>query len=238
MPPTDRQAPPSRKLVFVSHISEEAGVADWLKETLNRDFLQIFEVFVSSDTESIDAGDDWFESVRSGLERAQVLIVLCSRASVLRPWVNFELGAAWMRGTPIVPVCHSGMTPGNLPSPLSKRQALDLRDPDGLERLYRRLASEFECGVPSRDFAELAHEVPSAPEAGMVLPGLDDDQQVARRLRRALEGKFNWRSLERAAIEAGVSEEAAARVLRADDEVLFGQGKSGNLIVGLKSRVR
>lgn len=43
-------------LVFVSHVSDDARVAGWLKETLNSHFLGIFRVFVSSDTESVDVG--------------------------------------------------------------------------------------------------------------------------------------------------------------------------------------
>jgi hypothetical protein len=40
---------------FLSHISEEAGAASVLKNALDRDFLGMLKVFVSSDTESISA---------------------------------------------------------------------------------------------------------------------------------------------------------------------------------------
>lgn len=46
------------KRVFVSHISEEAKTAARLKDALVRDFLGFIDVFVSSDTESIAAGED------------------------------------------------------------------------------------------------------------------------------------------------------------------------------------
>jgi hypothetical protein len=225
------------KLVFVSHISEEGEVAGWLKETLNRDFLEIFEVFVSSDTESINAGSEWLDSVRTALDRARIVCALCSSASVSRPWVNFELGAAWMRGTPIIPVCHSGLTPRELPAPLSIPQGLTLSEPGGIERLYRRLADEFGCRVPEKNFGELAQEAPVAAVAASPPQGLGDDQSISSRLRQALEGPKEWRTVEWAAIEAGVSEEVAAEKFRGDDGVRFSKSKAGKVIVGLKSRV-
>ena len=36
-----------------------------------------------------------------------------------RPWVNIELGAAWIKRVPIIPLCHSGLTPSDLPWPFA-----------------------------------------------------------------------------------------------------------------------
>jgi TIR domain len=229
----------SNRLVFVSHISEDAAVADWLKDTLNRDFLRLLEVFVSSDTESIDVGTPWFDSVRQALLDAGVLIVLCSPASISKPWINFEVGAAWIMDKQIIPLCHSGLTPGALPIPLSLRQGLDLSEPAGLRRLYEGLAREFGYGTPDKDFEALAREIPRvAPGETDTAAAPGDDQHIARRLRSALESsKFKWRSLEWAAVEAGVSEQTAADVFRRDDEVRFGRSKSNQTLVGLVSRV-
>lgn len=49
--------------------------------------------------------------------------------------------------------------------------------------------------------------------------------------------RFKWRTLERVAIETGVSEAEAADKLRADDSVRFGRSKKGETIVGLKKIV-
>lgn len=229
----------AKRLVFVSHISEDEVVAEWLKTTLNRDFLRLLEVFVSSDTESIEVGTPWFDSVRKALAEARVLVVLCSEASVRKPWINFEVGAAWIIDKPIIPLCHSGLKPAALPMPLSLRQGIELSDPEGIRRLYQGLAREFGFGAPERDFAELARQVPAVPAGEADEPGEQaDDRYIGRRLRAALEGsKYKWRSLEWAAVEAGVSEETAANVLRRDDEVRFGKSKTDMPIVGLVSRV-
>lgn len=230
---------PSSKSVFISHISDDEAVAEWVKRTLLRDFLQLFDVFVSSDTESIDAGTEWFRSVHDALVRSDVLITLCSPASVSRPWINFEVGAAWSLKMPIIPVCYAGLKPSDLPIPLSLRQGLALEAPDGVKRLYEALARGCACATPQADFDKLAREVPKGhPETPSGRPTADEEMTIDRRLQSSLStSKHRWRSLERLAIEAGVSEDTAARVLRDDDAVRFSKGKSGKTIVGLISRV-
>ncbi len=168
---------PGRPRIFISHISEEKAPAAQLKRALTRDFLGLVDVFVSSDTESISAGEEWLQSVAKALRECAAVVILCSPESVKRPWINVEAGAAWMRDIPLVPVCHLGLLPR-------------------------------------------------------------DDRDIRDRLRASLETtEFEWRSLERVAIGAAISEERAADLLRSDPEVRFSKGKSVNVIVGLRSRV-
>ena len=58
-----------KKRLFVSHISEERSIAEQLKTALNRDFLGLLDVFVSSDTDSIAAGEEWLRSIDKGSAR-------------------------------------------------------------------------------------------------------------------------------------------------------------------------
>ena len=81
---------------------------------------------MSSDTDSISAGEEWLQSVAKALRECAVVVILCSPESVKRPWINFEAGAAWMRDIPLVPVCHLGLLPRDLPIPLSLRQGIAL----------------------------------------------------------------------------------------------------------------
>ena len=126
--------------IFISHISDEAGIAEALQDAISKDFLGMTEVFVSSDLQSIQAGKSWLAEVESGLDRANLLLVLCSPRSVTRPWINFEAGAAWLRKIPIVPICHSGLALQQLPMPLAVMQGTSLTDPRGLKRLYLQIA--------------------------------------------------------------------------------------------------
>jgi len=232
-----------KKRLFVSHISEERGIAERLKMVLNRDFLGLVNVFVSSDTESIAAGEEWLFSIEKALRDCAIFVILCSPESVRRPWINFETGAAWMRDIPIVPVCHSGLLPHDLRMPLSLKQGIALSEADGLRRFYARLAKVLECDAPSQDFPRLAVELaPKGTEGSysseQSVRELDADRGVRRRLTESLNNpKFKWRTLERVAMEAAIPEELAADLLRSDPSVRFSKGKSKKVIVGLHSRV-
>jgi|HubBroStandDraft_4_1064222.scaffolds.fasta_scaffold238243_1 hypothetical protein len=105
--------------VFLSHITEDKALAGYLQARIRRDFLKAIDVFVSSDGVSIEAGSDWLQSLRPALDRAKCVVVLCSPQSVTRPWVNFEVGAAWLKGLPIMALCHGGLEPAQLKPPFS-----------------------------------------------------------------------------------------------------------------------
>jgi hypothetical protein len=89
--------------VFISHIFEENELAELLQKNITRDFLSWVNVFVSSDKNSIPVGENWLNSTDIALRQASILIVLCSRHSIKRPWINFESGAAWMNKIPHYP---------------------------------------------------------------------------------------------------------------------------------------
>lgn len=66
----------------------------------------------------------------------------------------------------------------------------------------------------------------------------NDDTVVRGRVREALEDKrFTWRTLAAIAAAAGVSEERAAEILRADPQVKFGRNSKRQALVGLLFRV-
>lgn len=82
--------------IFISHISEEAELAKLLQEHIDRDFLGLLELFVSSDLASISAGSQWLQEIGRALKDAKIELLLCSKRSIQRPWINFEAGAAWV----------------------------------------------------------------------------------------------------------------------------------------------
>ncbi len=147
-----------KETVFVSHISDETDLAQWLKTRLTRDFLGAVTVFVSSDRSTIGAGKKWLEEVGTALKQADLQVVLCSRQSVGRPWVNFEAGAVWLRDVPVVPVCHTGLEPAELPVPLSMLEGIVLGSGAGLAKLYDAVAAAVGLDAPSIDYDALANE--------------------------------------------------------------------------------
>ncbi len=154
------------KSVFISHISEEAEYAKLLKEMIQGDFLDLVEGFASSDLGCIGAGENWLAAVEGAMRKAKAVIVLCSKSSVRRPWVQFEVGAAWMRGIRIVPVCHSGMKLGELEMPLSLCQGIELPTERGIEKLYEGIARilEIKRQPRPRDLAQRLAEMAAIEE--------------------------------------------------------------------------
>lgn len=150
-----------KPIVFVSHINEEADVAKWLSESISHLLLDGVQFFVSSDGTAIVGGDPWLRKIEQGLRDARIVLVLCSSRSVRRPWVNFEAGGAWIAGKRVVPICHAGMRPANLPEPLRTLQAYDLLKGKDLVALVALLAREAELRNPKFDPAEILADIPS-----------------------------------------------------------------------------
>lgn len=136
----------------------EARFADVLKEHLVKDFIGLVQVFIASDTTSIPAGTFWLAEIVEGLRQSQLHIVICSKYSMYRPWINYEAGAAGVRGIPIVPLCHSGLVPAQLPVPLSESEGGILTQADALQKLYARVASLIGSSIPPVDFESYAAE--------------------------------------------------------------------------------
>lgn len=147
--------------IFLSHITVESKLADLLRKRLVRDFIGLAEVFVSSDRLSIPAGTKWLDEVTGALRRANLHLILCSPEATTRPWIQFEAGAAHLRGVPIIPLCHSGLTCAQLPVPLSEYEGIEGSKPEGLSTLYRAVADALGSSVPEIDFEAFAKDVAS-----------------------------------------------------------------------------
>jgi hypothetical protein len=229
--------------VFISHIAEEKELAALLKGRIDEDFLGKVECFVSSDTESILAGENWLSSIDEALKDASVEVILCSPLSVKRPWINFEAGAGWMRRIPIVPLCHSGLTPRELPMPLAVLQGISASEPADLPKLYTTIANAHHSRVPRAPFDALVTKIAEFEKAYQsrmprsLTENAERDQLILARMIEALKDPAHrFRSIERLSFIGGVSESEAVDLLRRDPEVVFSKGRSKNLIARLTSR--
>jgi TIR domain len=111
--------------IFISFIHEEEQIARAVSEYLEA-LIPKTKVFLASDKWQIYAGEDWLKKIFDALQNAKLVILLLSKRSVARPWVNFEAGAAWLGGKHVIPVCFKGLSKSKLPKPYSSLQALDL----------------------------------------------------------------------------------------------------------------
>lgn len=140
-----------KPIVFISHIAEERSIALALQELLQKSFVGLIEVFVSSSPNSIGPGREWLRKIRGALEDCVVVIVLVSKESVRRPWINFEAGAGWIRDISVIPICHSGMTVEQLPMPLKALQAINAREEE-LRLIFPEISQAISSAVPDVDF--------------------------------------------------------------------------------------
>ncbi len=229
--------------VFVSHITEEAPLAKLLKTELVQDFLGLLDVFVSSDTESIAAGDKWLPSIESALQRASVQLVLCSPVSVRRPWINFEAGASWMRGIPVIPVCHTDLEPSDLPMPLAALQGVRASDASGLNQIYRLIANIMGARQPRIDTAKIIESIRGFEDIYRTqIPvsaasEIDQNRLALQRMKDLLEEpKFRYRTIDKLAAAAAMSASEAIDLLRTDKDVIFSKKESGEPIARLRWR--
>jgi hypothetical protein len=149
-----------KPLVFISHIHSESEVAIWIKESINKLLLGGIDFFVSSDRSTIVGGDRWLEKIESSLKNASIVLILCSKISILRPWVNFEAGGAWMANKRVIPICHSGLSHNDLLQPLASLQAYTLSNQEDLNNLVGLLAKAAKLNTPNFDPNELLKTLP------------------------------------------------------------------------------
>lgn len=148
--------------VFVSHIHEEAPFALVLKEWVESTFPGQCDVFVSSDHDDLPAGKKWLQEIDNALDESAAVITVCSPTSLARPWINFETGCAWIKRTPVIPICHSGLTREALPQPLSRFQALDFGE-EMPRNLMQALAKVLQVErVPRIAYGEMFDELQQA----------------------------------------------------------------------------
>jgi hypothetical protein len=145
--------------IFISHVSSEAGLAAILKDGVKKYFPNQTEVFVSSDVDSVRIGSDFLKTIKNTLNKSIALLVLCSPESIYRPWVNFEIGAAWNRNIPIAPICHSGLRPADLPIPLNQLQGAEASTREGLLKIFNFIAEHLERPVPKINFNRIITKV-------------------------------------------------------------------------------
>jgi hypothetical protein len=129
--------------VFLSHIAEEGPLAAAVKQALETAVVDL-EIFVSG--VDIQLGQAWLDSLDRAFDNSKAVLVLCSRRSIARPWVNFEGGGGWGRRIKVIPVCHGGLTREDLPHPFSIFQSHTLTSGQyGSADLIRKLVGTLGC---------------------------------------------------------------------------------------------
>lgn len=97
-PELDTQIPVRPKaLVFVSHDSRDADIAEAFANLLSDVSAGTLKSFRSSDKKGnsgIEFGAEWYTSIMSQLEDATDVVALLTARSIDRPWILYEAGVA------------------------------------------------------------------------------------------------------------------------------------------------
>src|SRR5882724_7994637 len=112
--------------IFVSHATADKWLATTICEKIEATGASTFR-----DDRDIDGGDDIPERIRTEIKRSRELVVLLTPASVNRPWILLEVGAAWgwsksIRITPIL--CH--VEADSIPGMIRSKKAIPMNDCD------------------------------------------------------------------------------------------------------------
>lgn len=87
----------SSPLVFISHDSRDAELAEAFSKLLKSISVGMLKSFRSSDkkgTEGIEYGDDWYKRLMLHLDSASDVVCLFTERSLARPWILYEAGVA------------------------------------------------------------------------------------------------------------------------------------------------
>jgi len=105
---TDVLVPTNTPLVFISHDSRDAELAEAFGKLLKSVSAGMIKTFRSSDKkgkEGIDFGDEWYKRLMSKLQSTSDVVCLFTERSIDRPWILFEAGVAKGKlGTPVIGV--------------------------------------------------------------------------------------------------------------------------------------
>ncbi len=136
--------------IFISHASSDGEFANAVKLEIEKVFNNAVEVFNTSSPGAIEVGRDWLSEIENALSTAQVVIAIVTPISIERPWLWFEIGATWAKGSNsesrIYPLIAPEINMSDLPSPLDRLQALSMGKAVDLKLLFQALIDQFGSG--------------------------------------------------------------------------------------------
>jgi len=153
-------------LIFISHAAANSRLAGAFAEALMAARGDV-KTFVASRPGDLRADKDWLRGIERAVQDADAYVVVLTPESVLRPWVNFEFGAAWFSRRQLIFVRVQALSPDEIPLPISSRQVYALDDIDQLRAIFQALE------VPLANAEELVRKL-AREAAADVLTAYDE----------------------------------------------------------------
>lgn len=159
--------------IFISHITDEKGVAQTFQTYIRKIFGDNIPIFVSSDYKSIGGGKEWFGEIITAIKNAKVVIVLLSKESVDKRWINFEAGIGLGAECRVIPVTIGNIDKGDIGPPLSQLQVRDLKDNSDALGVFHDIGEELTKEVNDINIEafvkEIETKINSLPVKGVLL---------------------------------------------------------------------
>lgn len=153
-PAAPREARPRGQLVFISHDSRDADLAEAFSKLLTRVSAGMLKSFRSSDRKGVQGiayGVEWYPELMRQLDSACDVVCILTSRSLGRPWILYEAGVA--KGKLEIPV--HGLALG-VPlarvstGPFAQFQNCD-DDPDALSKLIEQLIRRIPHADPDHE---------------------------------------------------------------------------------------
>jgi hypothetical protein len=146
-------APPRRPLIFLSHDSRDAALAEAFETLLNDASGGVLKAFRSSDrtgSSGIEFGAEWYATIMTKLAEATDVVALVTSNSLGRPWILYEVGVARGRiGTPAFGIAF-GVALSELNGPFAQFQNSG-DDEDSLTKLVLQLIRRNPDATPREE---------------------------------------------------------------------------------------
>eukprot|EP01118_Nematostelium_gracile_P013448 TRINITY_DN506_c2_g1_i2.p1 TRINITY_DN506_c2_g1~~TRINITY_DN506_c2_g1_i2.p1 ORF type:complete len:347 (-),score=-3.53 TRINITY_DN506_c2_g1_i2:28-1068(-) len=161
-------------LVFISHDTRDAELAEAFSQLLSNSSMGILESFRSSDkrgTQGIEYGTLWYEEILKKLNEASDVVCLLTNHSIDRPWILYEAGIAIGKSnTPLIGIA--------LGIPLNKAN-------NGPFAQFQNCADDIDS--LTKLICSLVKKIPNAKPIEEVVKG--QVQQFINKIRPILEGQ-------------------------------------------------
>lgn len=159
--PTEQSSRRANALVFISHDSRDAEIAEAFSRLISSVSAGVLKSFRSSDkkgNQGIEYGIEWYPEIMKKLETASDVVCLLTPHSINRPWILFEAGVAKGKlNTPVQGIALGVPLSSAASGPFAQFQNLD-DEVDSLTRLVIQLVGRIPGAEPDRDVVKMQVE--------------------------------------------------------------------------------
>jgi len=137
----------NKETVFFSHSSRDSVPLNLLKDFVKNKTSSTFEIFLSSDGQSIPFGSNWVHKIEQGLANAITMFIFVTPNSLKSSWIYFEAGFAYSKGIKVIPI-GIGVDIGSIKPPLNLLQGFNITSYEGLNNIIKVINDEFDTTFP------------------------------------------------------------------------------------------